>query len=153
MASINATGSTLVPLFMETIMSPLTPPYLLNSKSVLSLGRIAEQFFKKMFGLLACMLFASSFAQPANEPLLERSSPVKPNILYILDNSTSMTGTQVDSQQFSRASGSCGNDNASLRSPLINLLYYNPDKRYIQGRNNSGDPAGQGCGVAAAGLR
>lgn len=94
---------------------------------------------------LLLLVFAQmANSQPATEPLLERSSPVKSNVLYVLDNSGSMFGTgsarQVYSPQFSRSSGTCGDNNYANLSPFNNSLHYNPAKRYIVGRTNAGDP-------------
>lgn len=80
-----------------------------------------------------------TFAQPAQEPLLTRSTPVQPNLLYILDTSGSMGGSVVESQAYRAGTGACGDDEIRTSSPYVNLLYYDPRKRYRPGRTNTGD--------------
>jgi type IV pilus assembly protein PilY1 len=78
------------------------------------------------------------FAQPAQEPLLTRSTPVQPNLLFILDTSGSMGGNTVFSQAFRSATGACGNETIRNNSPYVNFLSYDPRKRYRPGRTDTG---------------
>jgi type IV pilus assembly protein PilY1 len=83
---------------------------------------------------------ASAFGQLAKEPLLARSSPVAPNLLFVLDNSGSMGGSVVEALAYARAAGACGNGAIASNSPYVNLLRYDPQKRYLPTRTNAGDP-------------
>lgn len=77
-------------------------------------------------------------AQPATEPLLTRSAAVRPNLLLVLDDSGSMVENEVYARHYALASGSCGDDQFANQSPINNLLYYDPAKRYEPGFDNTG---------------
>jgi type IV pilus assembly protein PilY1 len=81
---------------------------------------------------------AASQAQLANDPLLTRAASVRPNLLFVLDDSGSMGGSQVYARHYELASGSCGTSNYSNSAPVNNLLYYDPSKRYEPGFSNTG---------------
>ncbi|MDP3354649.1 MAG: hypothetical protein Q8M51_02140, partial [Polaromonas sp.] len=77
-------------------------------------------------------------AQPATEPLLTRGSAVRPNLLFVLDDSGSMNWNDVYARHYVVATGTCGDDAYADQSPINNLLYYNPAKRYEPGFDNTG---------------
>ncbi len=105
----------------------------LRAKAISSLQRCS-------LSALALLLPSLAIAQIATEPLLTRSAPVKPNFLFVLDDSGSMGGTNVFASHVVLATGNC-NDNSALRnSPVNNFLHYDPSKLYKARRNNLGDP-------------
>ena len=77
-------------------------------------------------------------AQPATEPLLTRGSAVRPNLLFVMDDSGSMDDREVYARHYVVATGSCGDSEYANQSPFNNLLYYNPAKRYEPGFDNTG---------------
>lgn len=78
-------------------------------------------------------------AQPANEPLLTHAPAVKPNLLFVLDDSSSMLEGEVYALHYAAATtGTCGDANISNFSPVNNLLYYDPTKRYEPAFSNTG---------------
>ncbi|NJM42322.1 MAG: hypothetical protein HC853_17090, partial [Anaerolineae bacterium] len=107
----------------------------INSQLFLATQSLRKRLIGGLFGLLAV---SALFAQPANEPLLTRSTPVEPNLLFILDTSGSMGNSFVYSQAFRAATDACGDDEIRDSSPFVNLLYYDPRKRYRIGRDDSG---------------
>lgn len=103
---------------------------------------LSRQGFIRVYMLTFISIFTAltgaAFAQPAQEPLLTRSTPVQPNLLYILDTSGSMGENFVHSQAFRSATGVCGNNTIRDSSPYVNFLYYDSRKRYRPGRTNTG---------------
>jgi type IV pilus assembly protein PilY1 len=87
---------------------------------------------------LAALVSTLAWSQPANEPLLTRAPAVRPNLLFVLDDSGSMDGSSVYARHFEVATGWCGDSNYSDRAPINNLLYYDSTKRYEPAFNNSG---------------
>lgn len=98
--------------------------------------RAAHAFYASLLCLIAVPI--SGLAQPATEPLLTRSAAVKPNLLLVLDDSGSMVEREVYARHYELASGSCGDDHFADQSPINNLLYYDPAKRYEPGFDNTG---------------
>lgn len=99
--------------------------------------------FKAAYALFAALICITALpmpglAQPATEPLLTRSSAVRPNLLFVLDDSGSMDFSQVYARHYVAATGSCEDDEFAEQSPINNLLYYNPSKRYEPGFDNTG---------------
>jgi type IV pilus assembly protein PilY1 len=101
----------------------------------------SRQILSTILASLAFCLGVSALvqAQPATEPLLTRAAAVRPNLLFILDNSGSMSDENVEAPHYNAATGSCS-DTAKYRdsTPVNNLLYYNSTKRYEPAYNNSG---------------
>ena len=93
-----------------------------------------------LYAALLCIttLPIPGLAQPATEPLLTRSAAIRPNLLLVLDDSGSMNGGQVYARHYVVATGSCDEDKFANQSPINNLLYYNPAKRYEPGFSNTG---------------
>lgn len=99
--------------------------------------------FRAAHVLYAALLCITVFpipglAQPATEPLLTRGAAVRPNLLLVLDDSGSMNGGQVYARHYVVATDSCDDDKFANQSPINNLLYYNPAKRYEPGFSNTG---------------
>lgn len=89
---------------------------------------------------LACLPILAS-AQMAQQPLLTKSSAVYPNLVFIFDDSGSMTANAI--YQYGGVAGGYGwsgpgstgtfnltSNTYATRSPFVNLLYYNPRVRY-----------------------
>jgi type IV pilus assembly protein PilY1 len=102
------------------------------------LGSVCSLHTKQAFFGLLALASCAVFAQPAQEPLLTRSTPVQPNLLYILDTSGSMRDDFIYSQAFRSGTGACGDLEIRNSSPYVNFLYYDPRKRYRPGRTNTG---------------
>lgn len=86
----------------------------------------------------AALVSTMAFGQLANEPLLTRAPAVKPNLLFVLDDSGSMGGSAVYAGHFVTGTGSCGDNTYSDNSPINNLLFYDPAKRYEPAFSNAG---------------
>ena len=119
------------------------------NKHLISLRRLLS-----WASLGACVLTCStSFAAPAQVPLLTRGTMVAPNIVYMFDDSGSMDATylfqeanpaawgytSVSSLNLSSGMGiQPNNDDYARCSPQINQLYYDPTTRYDPPFNNAG---------------
>lgn len=95
--------------------------------------------------ILACLstlLPLATLAQPASEPLLTRAAAVRPNLMFILDNSGSMGDTDAYARHYYVATGSCGTSNLAIANyaPINNQLTYDPAKRYLPAYTNAGLP-------------
>lgn len=90
-----------------------------------------------------CSLFWSGYAQSglATEPLLTRAAAVRPNLLFILDDSGSMSGDDAFARHYFLASGAsdtCGTTSRRDQAPINNQLYYDPSKRYDPDYSDTG---------------
>ena len=97
----------------------------------------------QLLAILACLsnlLPVVTLAQPASEPLLTRAAAVRPNLMFILDNSGSMGDSDAYARHYYVATGSCGTSNIANYAPINNQLTYDPAKRYAPAFTNTGLP-------------
>lgn len=87
-------------------------------------------------------LFSAGYAVAglASEPLLTRAASVRPNLLFILDDSGSMGGEDAFARHYVLASGTCGTTDLADKATINNQLYYDPAKRYEPHYSNTGAP-------------
>ena len=119
-------------------MNPLNSTF--NSWYKTLSGKLAHPG-KLLLALISASLLLthiSSQAQPATEPLLTRAASVRPNLLFILDNSGSMSDPDTEAAHFYKATGTCGTDVIRLQAPINNGLAYDPTKRYDPAYSNTG---------------
>src|SRR5689334_4523931 len=96
-------------------------------------------------------------AQMAQQPLLSSASPVTPNIMFMLDDSSSMPADAIyqyggsESVYGMTGPGGCSglttNQYAS-KSPDVNLLYYDPRLSYKRPVQADGTPMAAGNAAA-----
>jgi type IV pilus assembly protein PilY1 len=94
---------------------------------------------KGLTGLLATGALLAAHAQIAQTPLLTQSGSVEPNLMLILDDSSSMDQNFI--YQYGGSPGTSGMSGPSpstwaLKSPNVNLMAYDPTQRYL-GRINA----------------
>jgi type IV pilus assembly protein PilY1 len=102
---------------------------------------------------VALLATNDTLAEVAQEPLMNKSGKVKPNIALVLDTSGSMGKTCAFAPPLARTMIKNGISEAEyecnavfgnapfLRSPFNNTLYYDPQKTYGPGYTASGSPA------------
>lgn len=108
-------------------------------------GRTALSLAACFAAVVTALVSTVALAQPATEPLLTRAPAVRPNLLFMLDDSGSMddsAANAVYARHYVVATGSCGDSKYSDESPVNNLLFYDPTKRYEPGFDNSGNQLG-----------
>jgi type IV pilus assembly protein PilY1 len=92
--------------------------------------------------MLTLTTVQTAHAQPSQEPLLSRESHVRPNLLFMLDTSDSMSSEVIPAAHWlaANSNGICNSDKVHLltQSPSNNTLMYNPARRYEPGFDNSG---------------
>ncbi|HPW30617.1 MAG TPA: PilC/PilY family type IV pilus protein, partial [Rhodoferax sp.] len=108
----------------------------------ITLGASSGQRLVRLLSMVAlaaaCVTHAQ--AQPATEPLLTKAAPVRPNLLFVLDNSGSMSDTDAYARHYYVASGTCGTLALANLAPINNQLTYDPAKRYEPAYSNTGAP-------------
>lgn len=102
---------------------------------------------KALFGLLLVWATASSQAQIAQTPLLTQSINVKPNLLFVIDDSGSMGDGFI--YQYN-AAGAPAVDGPNTKtwaqfSPDVNLMYYDPRIKYKRAVNADGSAQAAGA--------
>lgn len=109
-------------------------------------GRSGRLSLLRAAFLCTAVLSGFARAQPATEPLLTRSTVVRPNLLLVLDTSGSMDGSRVYARHFVAATGTCPSDlmDPVNESPINNLLHYDPAKRYMPRVDANGNPMPNG---------